>query len=409
MRIKVIKPTVQHEQRLRVAAYARVSTDSLEQEDSLENQTAHFTAYIQRNPSWEFVGVYSDRGISGFKEDRPGFQQMIKDAKAGKIDLIIVKSISRFARNTETMLKVTRELKDIGVGVLFEIQNINTLASSGELLLTILAAFAQAESEDSSALARMTYKRKFEKGMPSHAINSFGLTTNEYGAVEIVESEAIVLRLIFDLAENGVWPSKIKQYLNEHGMFKRAGKPWNDTEVFRTLTNVLYKGDLILQKTYLDSRRHRHKNNGEADQWYISGNHPPIVSPEQWERVQEILRKRSSQLKSKRDWVQEPHSCHSSYPMTNMLFCPYCGKKLHHRWSNKGKQESWACSTHIKKGAGACPGVSIPASVVNAWGDIDEQVTVISYIDEFGMKQYTAYPKAEYEDGLIYAVQEREA
>lgn len=214
MRIKVIKPTVAAEnKRLKVCAYVRVSTDSLEQEDSLDNQTAYFKDYIQSNPAWEFVGIYADQGISGFKENRPQFQKMIADARAGKIDLIVVKSVSRFARNTETVLKFSRELKSIGVGIFFELQNINTLSGPGELMLTIIAAFAQAESPGVLLItANLTYKRKFEAGMPVHDLKyTFGFDTDEGGNTYIVEEQAKTVRLIFDLAHKGVWPSKIKR------------------------------------------------------------------------------------------------------------------------------------------------------------------------------------------------------
>ena len=189
MRIKVIKPTVAAEnKRLKVCAYVRVSTDSLEQEDSLDNQTAYFKDYIQSNPAWEFVGIYADQGISGFKENRPQFQKMIADARAGKIDLIVVKSVSRFARNTETVLKFSRELKSIGVGIFFELQNINTLSGPGELMLTIIAAFAQAESQGASDNANLNYKRKFEAGMPVHDLKyTFGFDTDEGGNTYIID------------------------------------------------------------------------------------------------------------------------------------------------------------------------------------------------------------------------------
>ena len=298
MRIKVIKPTVAVEnKRLKVCAYVRVSTDSLEQEDSLDNQIAYFEDYIRSNPVWEFVGIYADQGISGFKENRPQFQKMIADARAGKIDLIVVKSVSRFARNTETVLKFSRELKSIGVGIFFELQNINTLSGAGELMLTIIAAFAQAESQGASDNANLTYKRKFEAGMPVHDLKyTFGFDTDEGGNTYIVEEQAKTVRLIFDLAQQGVWPSKIKQYLNKNGITGCSGGKWDDTGVHRVLHNPAYKGALVLQKTYLDSNRIRHKNEGQKDQWYIADNHPAIVSPEQWDEVQEILLARSESL-----------------------------------------------------------------------------------------------------------------
>lgn len=399
MRIKVIKPTkAVHQQKKKVCAYVRVSTDSLQQEDSLENQTTYFKGFITANPEWEFVGIYSDLGISGYKENRPGFQKMIEDARAGNIDLIVVKSISRFARNTETVLKFTRELKSIGVGIFFEIQNINTLSGAGELMLTILAAFAQAESEGASANAKMTYKRKFESGIPAHGLEStFGYKANAQGDIVVDEEKAAVVRQMFDLAEQGIWPSKIKQYLNKNGVPGCAGGDWDDTAVFRVLHNVSYKGDLILQKTYRDSRRKQRKNEGQVDQWYIAENHQPIVPPKQWDKVQEILRKRSEHLqKPAPPKPDKPRSSRNTYPLSNLIYCPICGEKLIHKWG-KGKNEYWACKTNLKVGKDACKGIWLPAEVANDWGEITEPIVAVQYEDEYGMRRFTAYPKDEYD------------
>ena len=400
MRIKVIKPTAAAERkRLKVCAYVRVSTDSDEQEDSLDNQTAYFRNFITANPSWEFVGIYADQGISGFKESRPQFQRMIADAKAGKIDLIIVKSVSRFARNTETVLKFSRELKSIGVGIFFQLQNINTLSGAGELMLTVIAAFAQAESEGASDNAKLTYKRKFSSGIPVSGLErTFGFSQGADGGITVNEEQANTVRLIFDLAAQGVWPSKIRAYLNGNNIPNGTDTEWSDSRIFRILHNTAYKGDLILQKTYLDSRRKRHKNNGQADQWYIAENHPAIIPPERWDAVQEVLASRSQQLAPKpTEKPTERRSSHQRYPLTGKLFCPLCGATLVHRWSNGGKQEYWTCRTNIKVSAAACPGVSIPAEIANGWGEITEPITVIGYKDEYGMKHFTAYPKDEYE------------
>ena len=399
MRIKVIKPTkAVHQQKKKVCAYVRVSTDSLQQEDSLENQTTYFKGFITANPEWEFVGIYSDQGISGYKENRPGFQKMIEDARAGNIDLIVVKSISRFARNTETVLKFTRELKSIGVGIFFELQNINTLSGAGELMLTILAAFAQAESEGASANAKMTYKRKFESGIPAHGLEStFGYKADAQGDIVVDEEKAAVVRQMFDLAEQGIWPSKIKQYLNKNGVPGCAGGDWDDTAVFRVLHNVSYKGDLILQKTYRDSRRKQRKNEGQVDQWYIAENHQPIVPPKQWDKVQEILRKRSEHLqKPAPPKPDKPRSSQNTYPLSNLIYCPICGEKLIHKWG-KGKNEYWACKTNLKVGKDACKGIWLPAEVANGWGEITEPIVAVQYEDEYGMRRFTAYPKDEYD------------
>ena len=399
MRIKVIKPTkAVQQQKKKVCAYVRVSTDSLQQEDSLENQTTYFKGFITANPEWEFVGIYSDQGISGYKENRPRFQKMIEDARAGNIDLIVVKSISRFARNTETVLKFTRELKSIGVGIFFELQNVNTLSGAGELMLTILAAFAQAESEGASANAKMTYKRKFESGIPAHGLEStFGYKANAQGDIVVDEEKAAVVRQIFDLAEQGIWPSKIKQYLNKNGVPGCAGGDWDDTAVFRVLHNVSYKGDLILQKTYRDSRRKQRKNEGQVDQWYIAENHQPIVPPDQWDKVQEILQKRSEHLQTPAPpKPDKPRSSRNTYPLSNLIYCPICGEKLIHKWG-KGRNEYWACKTNLKVGKDACKGIWLPAEVANSWGTITEPIVAVQYEDEYGMRRFTAYPKDEYD------------
>lgn len=397
MRIKVVKATEPlAERKKRVCAYARVSTDSEEQENSLANQTQFFQDFIAAEPDWEFVGVYADQGISGFKENRPAFLRMISDAKAGKIDLIVVKSISRFARNTETVLKATRELKQLGIGVYFILQGINTLTAPGELLLTIQGAFAQAESEGASALTRMTTRRKFEAGIRTRASErTFGYTGDPSGDLCIVPDEAEVVRLIFNLAAQGMWASRIKQYLNMQRIAAPLGGEWDDCGIARVLRNEMYKGDLILQKTYKDRQRRTRENHGEVDQWYIKDDHPAIVDPQQWDAVQVTLGQRRQQLNTPRPMPEKPRSCFTRYPLTDMLYCPYCGNKLIHKWG-RGSLEYWACKTNLKVSAAACKGVWLPAKTASEW-EIQEPVVVVPYLDEFCVKHFTAYPKAEYE------------
>ena len=182
MEIQIREGNSRQKQKLKVCAYCRVSTDADEQENSLENQIRHYKEVITSNPNYEYAGVYSDFAISGFKEKRPGLQKMLADARKGKIDLILTKSVSRFARNTSIVLEATRKLKELNVGVFFELQNINTLSGEGELMLTILAAFAQAESESGSVGAKMVYKRKYEAGIPVQYLErSFGFKKDERG------------------------------------------------------------------------------------------------------------------------------------------------------------------------------------------------------------------------------------
>lgn len=398
MQIKIIE--AEHrlaQKKLRVCAYVRVSTNSLEQEGSLENQIEFFKNYIDANDEWEFVEVYYDQGISGFYENRENFQRMMRDARAGKFDLVVVKSVSRFARNTETTLSATRELKRLGIGVFFYLQNLNTLTASGELMLTIRGAFAQAESEVASDNQRMAARRRNENGIPCMAMKrTYGFEPGEGDDILINEQEAAVVRMMFDMASKGVWQSKIKYYLNDHHIPSPAGTKWDDTAVSRVLHNVMYKGDLVFQKFYVDSRRRKRKNRGERDSWYVTGNHPAIVSVEQWEQVQKILAERFRALNEPPPPKREkPRPSRVTYPLTGMLHCPICGEILLHKWGNK-RLEYWACKTNLKVSSAACKGIWIPAYIVDGW-KIEEPVVIEQYKDEFGMTKYTAFPLEEYE------------
>lgn len=400
MQIKVIKPSVERmQERKKVCAYVRVSTDSDEQEDSYENQMHYYKDKIESNPEWEFVGIYSDLGISGYKEKRPGFLNMIKDARDGRVDLILVKSISRFARNTETVLKYSRELKRLGVGIYFELQKINTLSGEGELLLTILAAFAQAESESNSGNVSMSIRRKFEKGELNFPISKiYGYTEDADGNPIIDEEKAKIVRLIFDLAEKGIWVTKISEYLNRKQIPGIAAEKWNYGQVAKMLRQEAYMGDRILQKTYRDSRRRTRKNKGQVDQWYVKGTHPAIVTREQWYRVQDILLERNKELYDATPISEEKNlSTHSTYPLSGMLYCPYCGRVLMHRWEGKKRYENWVCGLHRKVSKDACPGICIPNQIASSWGELKEPMTVLKYTDEYGMERFTAIPKVEYE------------
>jgi hypothetical protein len=300
------------------------------------------------------------------------------------------------------VLKVSRDLKSINVGILFQLQNINTLSAAGELLLTLLAAFAQAESEDASANAHMFYRRKFSKGERASGLErTYGFRDAPDGSVVIYEPEAAIVRQIYGLAEQGVWPGKIAGYLNRKDIPTAKNAKWDARGVFRLLRNVAYKGDIKLQKTYLDHRRKRHANHGEYESWYISNNHPAIVSPGQWETVQEVLLQRSIQLQSFRSNHPEGAvSCKSTYPLSGKLYCPYCGKLLIHKWCTSGKRgprEYWGCRTNIKKGASTCKGVWLPAQIANGWGDMITPATVLVEKDEYGMRRYRYCAKGDYE------------
>ena len=397
MQIKVIEPKQRIKAKIRVCAYCRVSTEADEQENSLTNQKEYYENLIRSNPSYEYVDVYYDFGISGFKESRPGFQKMMEDARAGKIDLILTKSISRMARNTVTMLKAVRELQSMGVGIFFELQNMNTLSGEGELMLSIYSAFAQAESDDSSKNAYMTFQRKFKEGVPAVQFDRcFGFRLDREGNPAIDEREAFVVRKIFKLAHEGIAPTRIATHLNEMGIRTKTGKRWDATGVFRTLRNEKYKGDVMMQKTYLDADRVRHKNTGEKDRYYIADNHPALVDADVWNEVQEILDDKSLACKEKKEPKKMGGNSHNTYPLSRMLYCPKCGATLHHKVSNGGRQIYWGCSTTIKKGRDKCSGIFVPEEVANEW-QISEPSTVFVKEDQFGRKSYSFMKKTDYE------------
>ena len=398
MRIKIIKAGETHPaDRLKVCAYARVSTDSPEQEGSLENQEQHYREMITANPMYEFAGIYSDQGISGYKEARPGFQRMMEDARAGKIDLIITKSISRFARNTVTVLKSARELKGMGVGIFFELQNINTLSGEGELMLTILSAFAQAESEGASENAKLTNLRKFKQGIPAVRVGKcYGFSQDANGEIVLDAGQAFVVRKMYGLAADGVWVGRITEYLNKRGYRTASGNFWLVSDVSRILHSEIYKGAVMMQKTYLDADRVRHKNTGQRDRWYVADHHPAIVSGELWEKVQETLAARNEQRKKKKQERKRNGDSHNTYPLSGKLFCPECGALLHHKFANKGRQEYWVCSTRLKRPEEGCPGIWVPAEATEGW-QIEGKAVVMESEDEFGVKSYSFMEKAAYE------------
>lgn len=398
MRIKIIKAGETHPaDRLKVCAYARVSTDSPEQEGSLENQEQHYREMITANPMYEFAGIYSDQGISGYKEARPGFQKMMEDARAGKIDLIITKSISRFARNTVTVLKSARELKGMGVGIFFELQNINTLSGEGELMLTILSAFAQAESEGASENAKLTNLRKFRQGIPAVRVGKcYGFSQDANGEIVLDAEQAFVVRKMYEMAAQGIWVSRITEYLFKRGYKTAAGNYWSECAVFRILHSEIYKGAVMMQKTYLDADRVRHKNTGQRDRWYVADHHPAIVSEELWDKVQEVLAARSAYMKGKKPERERNGDSHNTYPLSGKLFCPECGALLHHKFANKGRQEYWVCSTRLKRPEEGCPGIWVPTEATEGWR-IEGKAVVMESTDEFGVKSYSFMEKAAYE------------
>lgn len=397
MRVKVInKRPALAVQKKKVCAYARVSSDSRRQEDSLENQMMTYERLITGNPEYEFVGVFADQGISGYCENRPQFQKMMEKARAGKIDLIITKSISRFARNTVTVLKFARELKELGVGIFFEEQNINTLSGDGEMMLAVLASFAQEESRSMSENNKWSIRKKFEKGEGMINTSRFlGYDKNRYGDLVVNQKEAEIVLLIFDLYLMNVGTSRISDLLNCMGVKTVTGNTWESGTVNGMLCNEKYKGDFHLQKYYTpeNKRNQTRKNTGEVQSYYISENHEPIVAPEIWEKVQEVREKRKRDRNIGQDNTKK---FQNRYPLSGMLICPYCGKTLRRR-QVYNKKIQWLCSTYIEKGVKACKGIRIDDTELQGI-NIEEQ-TVVEEVVRNGKKHYRYTSKEDFDSG----------
>lgn len=328
--------------RLRVAAYARVSTNNEEQLTSYEAQVDYYTRYIQSKDEWEFVGVYTDEGISATNtRKRDGFKRMVADALAGKIDLIITKSISRFARNTVDTLTTVRKLKEKGIEVFFEKENIRTLDGKGELLITIMSSLAQEESRSISENVTWGQRKRFADGKVALPYKRFlGYRKGENGLPEIVESEAVIVRLIYRLFLYGKSPSAIAKYLTDEGIPTPGGKKkWGSKVVESILTNEKYKGDALLQKRFtVDFLTKKQKvNEGEVPQYYVANSHPAIIEPEIFDLVQYELKCRKADGRF--------ISC--LYPFSGKIICGECGGIYGSKvWHSNSQYRSlvWQCN-----------------------------------------------------------------
>lgn len=343
----------------KVAAYARVSTDKEEQEDSFERQVEHYTHLIESNPEWTMVEVYKDPGITGTKaEKRPDFLRMIDDCRAGKINKILVKSVSRFARNTVDALNYIRELRDMNISVQFESENIDTLTPGGEILLTILAAMAEQESRTMSNNIKWAYQKKFEKGEVT--INTgtvLGYRKAVSGGYEIVEEEAEIVRRIFREYVSGMSVPQIARRLEADGFkTKRGSEAWRPNAVLGILKNEKYSGNAILGKTYkpdvLSKRRIR--NDGTiAPMYYAENTHPAIISKKLYDLAQDEIQRR----KDEKDIAVGGSRYTSKYPFSGLLVCGCCGHKLrrHVRTMGSGKKvAAWCCANRITNGREVC-------------------------------------------------------
>ncbi len=332
--------------KLRVAAYCRVSTTSGEQLISLEAQKAHYENTIKANPEWQFAGIYFDEGISGTKkEKRDGLISMITDCENGKVDFIITKSISRFARNTTDCLELVRKLIDLGIYILFEKENINTKSMESELMLSILSSLAENESVSISENEKWSIKKRFQNGTYKISYPPYGYA-NVDGKMVVVPEQAEIVKEIFAEILAGKGTYTIATALNERGILTKKGGRWYAETVCRLIRNEKHTGDALFQKTYTDSSFNRHINYGEHDRYLVQGHHEAIISHEDFENAHAVLEQHGKEKGVKKQSTKYQNR----YAFSGKIKCAECGSsfKRRIRYQTKGTYIVWCCSNHIK-------------------------------------------------------------
>ena len=388
MRIVVIpaksRDEIQQTRCLKVAAYCRVSTDQEEQESSYEAQISYYTEKINKKSEWQMAGIFADEGITGTQaKKRPEFLKMIRLCRQRKIDLILTKSLSRFARNTVDSLNYIRELKSLGIAVCFEKENINTLETDTEMMLTIMSCFAQAESESISKNVSWGIRQSFKNGnVPMQYARLLGYQKGSDGQPEIVPEEAETVKQIFKSYLDGMSLKQIADKLNSQGVrTKRKKSAWQPEIVKSILMNEKYTGDALLQKTYVTDciTKKSRKNNGELPMYLVKNHHAAIISRADFNRVQEEMARRSAKRVIADKLTKTEQGKYSAkYALSELLVCGECG--THYRrvtWTAKGfKEIKWRCINRIQYGKRKCH--SSPT--------VDEQAlhkAIVSAINEF--------------------------
>lgn len=346
------------QEKLRVAAYARVSTEHEEQESSYEAQVNHFTKYIAERTDWEMVRIYADPGLSGKNIKRPEFLKLMRDCENGLVDRIITKSVSRFARNTLDCVEAARKLKNMGIGVYFEKENLDTLQENSEFVLTIMASLAEEESRSMSNNIRWSVRKKFEQGkVIMNTARFLGYKREKNSDVlEIVPEEAITVRRIYREFLQGLSLKEIADGLERDKIPSPSGQEkWHVSTIRSILTNEKYMGDCHLQKTYLADflSPRRVENVGQADSWYVEDSHAAIVPKEQFALVQEEFKRRKS-LRASTETGNGKFS--GKYAFSGMIVCGECGEtyRRHQQYNQYKVYPTWACKVHENTGAKHC-------------------------------------------------------
>ncbi|HEZ7990954.1 MAG TPA: recombinase family protein, partial [Ruminococcus sp.] len=345
---------------IRVAAYCRVSTEQEEQQNSYQTQINYYTDLINKNPEWELAGIFADEGISGTQtKKRTEFNKMIRLCKKRKIDLILCKSISRFARNTVDILDYVRQLKELGIGVLFEEQNINTLNMTSEFMIALYGSFAQAESESISKNVTWGVEKSFREGkVRFNYHNLYGYMKGEDGKPEIVPEQAKIIKHIYNLYLDGLSMKRIANQLNEMFITTKQNGKWTEGSIFSILRNEKYVGDALLQKTYtVDCITHKKaRNNGERAKYLVTDAHEAIIDRDTYNLVQQELAKRSSKRKKSDKAITEQGKYSSKYALTEIMICAECGAAYRRQvWNIHGRKcPVWRCISRIDNGKRYC-------------------------------------------------------
>jgi len=368
-------------ERIRVAAYCRVSTDGDEQLGSFESQKLYYEEKIAANTEWASAGIFADEAITGTKVDkREGFQDMIQKCQNGEIDLVLTKSISRFARNTLDTLQYVRMLRDRNIAVFFEKENINTLDMNGEMLLTIMSSLAQQEVESLSMNVKMGLKMKMKRGEMIGFNGCLGYDYHpEDKSITVNEDEAEIVKFIFDMYLQGYGTTTIAKRLIELEKKNKKGEvSWHTHGIMGIIRNEKYKGDILLGKTFTTDpiSKRRLANMGEEDQFYIRDHHEAIVSREVWDEAEQVRLKRSKNKVVETTGNRERYT--RQYAFSSMCECAYCGHKLTRRTRHSSsvyEKPVWQCMNATKNGITNCPNCKA----------IDENILEGAFLEAFGL------------------------
>lgn len=388
-RIEQVRFTEVAPKKKRVAAYARVSSGKDAMLHSLSAQVSYYSEYIQRH-GWEYAGVYVDEAITGTKDKRENFQKLLEECRAGDVQMVITKSISRFARNTVTLLQTVRELKDLGVDVYFEEQNIHTMSADGELMLTILASYAQEESLSASENQKWRIQKCFQNG---DMVNTYRIFGYRYinGTLVVEPTEAEYVREIFQRAIRGDTFGSISKWLNENGIRCSSGGEWRATRIRGVLSNEKYTGNLLLQKSFRNNHLEKEKcpNRGELPQYYAEGTHEAIVDMDIYEKAQEVL------VRLDEEAAKRTPPKRSAF--TGMIKCSCCGKN--YRRGTGAVRSFWNCSTYLSKGKSFCQAKQIPEETLFS---ITAEALGVSTVDADTIHSRLTLIQAEKDNTLVF-------